>query len=197
MAAIIAWKADLPEKLASIIQKHPNKSMQLWVMDETRFGQKGYLSRIWSPKGTRPPIIKQNKFESAYITTAVNPMSGHSCSIVTSCMDTYVMNAFFYELAAKKKPDQLFVVILDQASWHRSKKLIVPEGIELLLLPPYSPELNPVENLWQYVKANYLSARVYKDMEEIIKIGCRAMKALSPARIKSICYRDYFNQVRI
>jgi transposase len=73
------------------------------------------------------------------------------------------MNAFLKILDAERKPDEHIVLVMDQAGWHTGKRLRMPDGITCLLLPPASPELNPIENLWHYLRSHYLSNRVYED----------------------------------
>ena len=86
------------------------------------------------------------------------------------------------------------VVVLDGAGWHRpGEKLRVPDNISLLPLPPYSPELNPQENVWQYLRQNYLSNRVYETYDAIVDACCHAWNSLieQPERITSIATREW------
>jgi transposase len=78
------------------------------------------------------------------------------------------MNAFLKILDAERRADEHFVLIMDQAGWHKSRKLKWPDGITVLPLPPYSPELNPTENLWHYMRSHYLSNRCYEDYDALL-----------------------------
>ena len=84
------------------------------------------------------------------------------------------MNQFLRILAVERKADEHFVLILDGAGWHKSKTLKLPDGITVLLLPPYSPELNPTENLWHYLRSHYLSNRTYADYDALLAAGSEA-----------------------
>jgi transposase len=85
------------------------------------------------------------------------------------------------------------VVILDQAGWHISRALAVPQNITLLALPPRSPELNPVENIWQYIRENWLSNRVFESYDDIVTLACEAWNRLMdrPSRIMTIGLREW------
>ena len=101
------------------------------------------------------------------------------------------MNSFLEEVSKKANNRTHIVMFVDGAGWHSSEDLVVPKNITLYHLPPYSPELNPIERLWDYIKENYLSGRVFTDMEEIFDFGVRAWKTLSPEIVASVCHADW------
>ena len=102
------------------------------------------------------------------------------------------MQEHLTEISATVDPGAHAVLILDQAGWHTTAKLIVPENITLLPLPPRSPELNPVENIWQYIRDNWLSNRVFKSYDDIVAFCCEAWNNLidRPWKIMSIGCRQ-------
>lgn len=97
------------------------------------------------------------------------------------------------EISSQITPGAHAILILDQAGWHTSKKLAVPDNITLLPLPPRSPELNPVENIWQFMRDNWLSNRIFKSYDEIVAHCCQAWNKLidQPWKIISIGQRDW------
>jgi len=103
------------------------------------------------------------------------------------------MQCHLDEIASQVTPGAHAVLILDQAGWHTSKKLHVPGNITLLPLPPRAPELNPVENIWQFVRDNWLSNRIFKSYEEIVALWCQAWNKLigQPWKIMSIGRRAW------
>ena len=107
--------------------------------------------------------------------------------------DTPAMQAHLAEISAAVDPDAHAVVILDQAGWHMSPKLEIPANITLMPLPPRSPELNPVENIWQYIRDNWLSNRVFTSYDDIVALCCEAWNKLidRPWKIISIGMREW------
>ena len=105
-----------------------------------------------------------------------------------------MMNLHLIEISSQVAPGAHAVIVLDKAGWHRTGgRLIVPENISLLLLPPYSPELNPVENVWQFLRQNYLANRVFENYNAIVEACCDAWNALvkAPEQIASIATREW------
>ncbi len=103
------------------------------------------------------------------------------------------MNEHLAVISRKVTAGAIAILILDGAGWHSSPRLKVPENIVLLPLPPYAPELNPIENVWAYLRSNYLSHRVYRNYEAIVDACCDAWNALMrmPDVIRSITNRAY------
>lgn len=97
------------------------------------------------------------------------------------------------EISTQVSPGAHAVVILDQAGWHTTDKLSVPENISLLPLPARAPELNPVENVWQFLRENWLSNRIFKSNDDIVTHCCQAWNNLidQPWRIMSIGLRQW------
>lgn len=168
-------------------EDNPGKNVQVYFMDEARYGQKGTLTRVWAETGTRPTVIKQTRYEWAYIYGAVNPLTGENSALVAPSVNTGTMNEFLKILSAEVAADAVVVLILDRAGWHVSGKLVIPANIKLLHLPPYSPELNPVETLWLYIKSHFLSNRVYDDYNHLVNAGTEACRAITTDIIKSVC----------
>lgn len=128
----------------------------------------------------------------AYIFGAICPKKGKGAGLVLPC-DTEAMQEHLAEISNAVDPGAHAVLILDQAGWHVTPKLKVPDNITLMFLPPRSPELNPVENLWQFMRDNWLSNRVFKDYDDIVDQCCRAWNRLvdQPWKIMSIGMRDW------
>lgn len=107
--------------------------------------------------------------------------------------DTHAMQAHLAEISAAVDPGAHAVLMLDQAGWHMSAKLVVPGNVTLLPLPPRSPELNPVENLWQFLRDNWLSNRVFRDYDDIVDLCCDAWRRIAdqPWRIMTIGHRQW------
>jgi transposase len=163
-------------------------------MDEARFGRQGTVTDVWAKRGSRPRAVRQTRYEWCYLYAAVEPATGESAALVAPNVDTGTMNAFLRILDAERKPDEHLVLVMDRAGWHTGKRLRVPDGITALLLPAASPELNPVENLWHYLRSHYLSNRTYADYDALLDAGTEAYRKLTPDVLKSVCGCPYMER---
>lgn len=154
-----------------------------------RQGQKGTLTHVWAEKGSRPIALRQTEFDWAYIFGAVCPRSGKSAGLVMPEANTEAMNQHLAEISKQVSPRAHAIVLMDRAGWHRSKALRVPQNLTIMLLPPRSPELNPVETIWHWLRSYWLSNRVYANYEAIVDACCQAWRALAGQveRIRSLC----------
>jgi len=165
---------------------HPGARVEIWTHDEARIGQQGTLTNIWAPRGSRPTVVKQTEYEWVYLWAAVNPVTGESCAILTPTVDTTLMNQHLKMIGEQVGPGRHVVLVLDRAGWHVAKALEVPVNVTLLHLPPYSPELNPTERVWAYMRSHYLSNRAYKDYDELFDHCAASWTRLDEATLISI-----------
>ena len=128
-----------------------------------------------------------------YIFGAICPKKGKGAGLVLPYCDTGAMQEHLAEISQAVDPGAHAVLILDQAGWHVTPKLKVPENITLMFLPPRSPELNPVENVWQFMRDNWLSNRIFKSYDDIVDHCCFAWNKLvdQPWRIMSLGLRQW------
>jgi len=150
-------------------------------MDEARFGQQGTLTRVWARRGSRPTAVKQTRYEWVYLYAAVEPATGSSVALQAPCVNTGTMSVFLGMLSAELEPTDHAVVIMDQAGWHKARALKVPDNITILFLPPYSPELNPIERLWAYLRGHFLSNRAYGRLRPPPRRRRRSLATAHPA----------------
>lgn len=168
---------------------------RVFFMDEARFGQQGTLTSVWARKGSRPTAVRQTRYEWVHLFAAVEPRTGASSALLAPQINTGTMNVFLRQLVDEElKPKEHAIVIMDRAGWHTSSALEVPEEITILLLPPYSPELNPVENLWHWMRSHHLSNRAYEDYDDLMRSGTEAWRRLTPALLKSVCACPYLER---
>lgn len=171
-----------------------DKPLELWWQDEARVGQQGTLTRVWAEKGTRPRVLRDLRYKSAYLFGAVCPSRGTAAALVLPKANTSAMNLHLAEISRQVGQGHHAVLILDGAGWHQpGDKLKIPPNISLLHLPPYCPELNPVENIWQFLRQNYLGHQVFDSYAAIVEACCQAWNKFvsSPGRIKSIATRPW------
>ena len=148
----------------------PDTPVEVWFQDEMRVGQKNKLTYRWARKGSRPRAAHDQRTQSTYLFGAVCPERGAGAALVLPACNTQAMQLHLDEIATKVEPGAHAILILDQAGWHGAKDRRVPRNISLLPLPPRSPELNPQENIWQFMRQNWLSNRVFKSFDDILDL---------------------------
>ncbi len=169
------------------------KRIEIWFQDEARVGQKNKITRRWAKRGTRPSAPRDQRTRSAYLFGAICPEQGKGAGLVLPWCNTAAMALHLAEISHAVASDAHAVLLMDQAGWHTTNKLTVPDNISIVMLPPRSPELNPVENIWQYMRENWLSNRVFKSYNDIVDHCCDAWNNLvdQPWTIMSIGMRDW------
>ena len=157
-------------------------------MDEARVGQKGRLCYRWWLRGRRPPGRCDKRFEWAYIFAAVEPATGADVALALPEATTATMGLFLAEFGRSLPEDVHAALVLDGAGWHGARGLAVPTNVTLVPLPPYSPELNPVERVWLYLRERWLSHRVLAGgYAAVLDAACAAWNAL---RAEPECLRS-------
>jgi transposase len=149
--------------------------------------------RQWARRGTRPRQPADQRYESAYLFGAICPARGTGAALALPYADTEAMQLHLDEISRRVARGAHAVLLLDRAGWHTTGNLDWPKNITPILLPSRSPELNPVENVWQYLRANFLSNRVFDTYEDIIDAACEAWTKLiaQPNTITSIGSREW------
>jgi hypothetical protein len=169
------------------------KPLEIWFQDEARIGQQGTLTRVWAKRGSRPRAPRDTRYEWAYVFGAVCPARGVAAGLVLPYVDTAAMNAHLAEIAVHVAPGAHALLLVDGAGWHRSEGLELPDNISLLRLPSAAPELNPVENVWEYLRSNWLAISVFDDYDAIVEACCAAWNrfAQDPDTVTSITSRSW------
>ena len=170
-----------------------DKPIEVWFQDEARIGQKGTLTRIWARIGSRPRAPRDTRYEWAYLFGAVCPERAVGAALVMPYADSEAMNLHLQEIGRAVTPGAHAILVLDGAGWHTSHTLDPPDNVTLLCLPPYSPELNPIENVWEYLRKNNLALRIHDTYDDIVEACCKAWTDLlaTPKRIASITSRRW------
>ena len=198
------WRCDrgvqknFPVTLAAHLSGwDPRRPLEIWWQDEARIGQKNGLARLWARKGTRPRQPADQRHKNAYLFGAICPAKAKGAAIVMPKANTHAMQLHLDEIACNVARGAQGVVLMDRAGWHTTAKLKVPKNLTIILLPSRSPELNPVENIWQYLRQNWLSNRVFENYDAILQACCDAWNRLvaQPETIKSIGIRQWPNIV--
>ena len=142
------------------------RPVKIFFQDEARFGRISSPTYCWAPYGLRPIISAQIVRQYTHVFSAVSPNDGQSFSLILPYADTDAMDIFLQEFS-EAFHEYRIILIMDQAAWHRSKNLSQVENIRYIYLPPYSPELNPVEHFWEYIRENYFKNAYWLSMETL------------------------------
>lgn len=158
-----------------------------------RIGQKNTTTYQWAPCGTRPRQPVDLRYDNAYLFGAVCPGRDTGAALVMPRSNTEAMQHHLKEISRTVARGSHAIVLMDQASWHTTGQLAVPDNLSIVFIPPASPELNPTENVWQYLRQTYLGNRIFQNYDDIVNRACQAWCALlgEPGRITSIAHRDW------
>lgn len=153
---------------------------RLLFADEAGFGCITDVRRCWAPAPYRPQVARQQVRKFVHALAAVSPFDGAVSGLLCRSLDAAVMSTFL-TLIARQYPGDFCVVVLDGAGWHISGDLAVPDTMRLVLLPPYSPELDPVEDLWDYIRDHYTGNRAFPSVDDVEDTLCTGFQELSAA----------------
>jgi transposase len=191
-----AFKHELPTQLQAIRESHPGQHLRVYFQDESRFGQQGTTTNLWARRGTRPTAVRQTEYQYLWVLGAVCPETGHAEGLLSPQLNTQIVNLFMEQFSRNLADDEHAVMIWDGAGFHTSKKVNVPPNVTLIKLPPYSPELNPIENLWHYLKSHFWSNRAYANYDELEQAAIDAWQqaVLNADLMKTVCASPYLNR---
>jgi hypothetical protein len=161
--------------------------------DEGRFGRVSMPRRAWAPPGVRPCAPYQIVREYTHVYAAVAPAEGKMTSLLLPSADTEMMSLFL-EHVSKTFAKYFIVMQVDRASWHHAKDLTIPTNIRLIAQPAYSPELNPVEHVWEEVREKHLPNLALASLDEVMDKVCDGLNQLEadPERLRSMTNFPHF-----
>jgi transposase len=160
--------------------------------DEARFGRISDPKRCWAKEGIRPEVKAQTIRQYVYVFGAISPKDGCHDSLILPYANTEAMSIFLEEVSRRHSEERI-IMFMDQAGWHKSKGLRVPENIELAYLPPYSPELNPEEQIWDELREKYFGNKLFKTLEAVIDTAVKGLQVMerSSEKLKNLAHRDW------
>ncbi len=145
---------------------------------------------MWAEKGKETMVKVKQGFKNFYMYSSINPNTGEDYSLILSCVDTEMMNLYLKKFSLAYRKESI-VLVMDQAGWHKSKQLSIPRNIKIVYLPPYSPELNPVERFWRFLKKEVLHNFVYESLDELINKLLAFYKTIDNKVIMKLCNCSY------
>lgn len=161
--------------------------------DEAGFGRINKPKSCWCYYGLRPTVPCHHIREYRYAYGAVEPLTGDSFFLVMPYCNTVCMGIFLQELS-KAHSDDKIILVCDGAAWHKANVLNIPENIFLLFLPPYTPEMNPIEQIWKEIRKRGFRNEIFKTLDNVIDRLCKTICELSKDNVKSITGRDWILQ---
>lgn len=166
------------------------QKVRLMFQDEAGFGRINKPRYCWCRKGIRPSVPCHHIREYRYAYGAVEPQRGESFFLILPYCNTSCMNVFLAELS-KTYPGDYIVLVADGARWHSSSGLVIPENIEIIALPPYTPEMNPIEQIWSWLRRHGFRNEVFRTLENVVDRLCQTICSLSVDTVKSVTHRDW------
>jgi transposase len=171
----------LPEEVEKLQQAYPEARIELWCQDEHRIGLKPILRRVWARKGSRVRAVVRPRYQWMYLYGFVQPESGKTSWLLMPTVNTTAFSLALSAFAQEQGvgPNKQILLVMDQAGWHKSHELQIPQGLHLLFLPSHSPEIQPAERLWPLTNEP-LANRVLHTLDELELIQaerCRWLQA--------------------
>ena len=158
--------------------------------DEAGFGRINKPKYCWCTKGVRPSVPCHHIREYRYVYGAVEPLTGMSYFLVMPYCNTACMNIFLNELS-KQFPDDIIFLCCDGAAWHKANSLQIPDNIRLFFIPPYTPEMNPIEQIWKEIRKMGFRNEIFATLDKVVYRLCDTICALLPQTISSITARSW------
>ena len=158
--------------------------------DEAGFGQINKPKYCWCKKGIRPSVPCHHIREYRYAYGAVEPITGESSFLIMPYCNTDCMNVFLGHLVSTY-PDDRIILVCDGAAWHKSKALNVPDNIRIAFILPYTPEMNPIEQIWKEIRIQGFKNEVFQTLDKVVERLCSAINHISPSTITSITARQW------
>ena len=158
--------------------------------DEAGFGRINTLKYCWCEKGYRPSVPCHHIREYIYAYGAVDPINGDDFFLVLPKCNTICTNLFLQKLS-EAYPDDVILLCCDGAAWHKSGTMEIPENIELFFIPPYTPEMNPIEQIWKELRQTGFRNEAFATLEKVIDRLCDSIKRLSKQTVQSITGRQW------
>ncbi len=194
-AASDAFRAELPLRLTEVVGAALDKPVRLWVLDEHRYGLLPVIRRVWSRRGVRVHAPYATTYKWGYLHEALEIDGAHDSQLLFTPAINQDIHAIFLRQIAESDPNSLHVVIMDQAGFHlRAGDERLPNNVRLLQLPPYCPELNPVEGFGRQLKAPTVN-RLYRNLKRLEDhLIAVAKDWTTPAKVQSMIHEWMRNQ---
>ena len=175
------WKTSLENR---------DRNVRLMFQDEAGFGRINKPKYCWCYPKVRPSVPCHHIREYRYAYGAVEPLTGESFFLIMPYCNTICMNVFLEQLS-KQYPDDIIILVCDGAAWHKANGLTIPDNISLVFIPPYTPEMNPIEQIWKELRKRGFCNEIFVTLEKVVDRLAKTICSLSREVVKSITHRDW------
>lgn len=194
MITLRRYLKKLSEELKHIketnLQSGVFNSFNIYFQDESRFGLLTIQRRILTAKGIKPLVSYQHKFKNFYLFGSFSPITGTQFTLELPKCNTDCFQLYLDEFS-RQDPQEFKIIFLDNGAFHKSKALEIPPNIELVFIPPYTPELNPAEKIWRYLK-DRIANKIHASLDDLSDTVAGLVNGLSKLTIKSITAYEYY-----
>lgn len=177
------------------LDKNKYSRVNLYFQDESRFGLMTHVGKYLTARGIKPIVKYQHAFKNTYLFGSYSPINGDSFVWEINGTDTKIFEAYL-QAFSKHRQEEYKVVVIDNAGFHSTKNIDIPDNICLLNIPPYCPELNPCEKIWQHIKSRFKN-KTFDTMTNLKEWLANCVKQMKEKQIMSIThnqkYLDDFN----
>ena len=184
------FRETLPQQVQAFVPADHDQPIRLWASDESRFGLHTIRRRRITARGIKPLGRHQHRFENLWIFGAVEPSTGAGHFMEFRQLNTVAMQQFLDDFA-RTYPESLNIIVLDNAASHRAKTLRIPDNVRLLFQPPYAPEVNPCERVWQHLKAA-IAWELFADLDQLRYRVCDIVTAWTDQQLQSLTSYPFF-----
>ena len=169
---------------------HKDSTVRLMFQDEAGFGRINKPKYCWCKKGYRPSVPCHHIREYRYAYGAVEPLTGEGCFLIMPYCNADCMNVFLSHLSNSYPKDKI-ILVCDGAAWHKANSLLIPDNIRIVFIPPYTPEMNPIEQIWKEIRIRGFKNEIFHTLDKVIERLCSTIRSISPSIIKSITGRNW------
>jgi transposase len=195
MSRLLKPLKKLPQLFQDINLRYRSnfESVNIYYQDEARYGLKTHIGKCLTARGVKPIVKYQHAFLNTYLYGSYSPINGDSFTYEIEGTTSEIFYKYLVEFS-KYKPKELKIIIIDNAGFHSLKNYGIPDNIKLIRIPPYSPELNPAEKIWAYIK-QHCKNKVFGNLDKVkIWLHQFIKKSLSKELIKSITFNEFYNK---
>ena len=186
------------KKIADLVQKtkieNPDKTVGLLFEDEASFGRINKPKCCWCNNKFRPCVPCHHIREYRYIFGAVEPLTGERFFLVMPNCNTNNMSIFLKELS-KTYSEDIMILVCDGAAWHKSKNLEISGNIIITHIPPYTPEMNPIEQIWKQIRQMGFGNKIFRTLKAVVDRLCDTINLLTDELVKSITLREWIYSI--